>query len=776
MPTFPDSSHRFSSFLPHAAALAIALLAASAASAIDRPIVERALRDTPGVHADPSVAGNGSDFFSAWSDGRAHVYDDTQPSPRQEWDVYGARIRSDGTPDSTGGVPLSPSWLRDESPTVLWNGSEYVVVAGASGWGWVRYSDVIFTPVTSEGPQGRRVIELPPATYGGKISAAWNGSHYLVVMGYRWFATGSDPILRHSVVTAFVADAEYRMVTPIFEVSFPSVDSILPSVTSDGDTFLVSWVAAPTSDVAEIRTAVVTSLGGVTRTAEALDSMPRSYLFSEQWPAPAAWNGGHYLITWSTQTAIRGRLLDRRAIPVANPVTIAETPDIAVFAPSIAWNGSMFLVAFSYRNEWPTPTSHPVTNLYAARVRSDGTRIDDPYPLTISTAPGHQTRSAVAASGSRFLVVFSNNGVIESALVLPTVPQVQPPAVVTRGLAVQSNAAGASIGNQLAFLWTEQLEVMFGRTSRDGRPLDEAGIAVGSGTSRAILSNGSVLLAVWMPKQPWTPGHELRAKRITPEGLQLDTSPIELPQGGHLFASDGRDFLVLTREARTVGGYDRSRLASYTVSSNGAVSRAISLDPAAEYAQYATGVAWNGSHYLVVYGQYLGDICYRCAPAFERRGILLDRAGTPIGSPFMLPVAGPVAGADGRFLVVGTAWSAEGGALVYAVVDDSGSVVRTERIDKLKSSTILDVATNGNAFFIAAGHSLFHVSRDGELLREVKGVTSSEMLAAQLIDAAGVPPLLIRRLEKLLPGIHEGGIERYFLRFPQPGRVRAVRP
>lgn len=781
MPSFPCPSRDAVSLLLRSAATLGALLfhAASDAAFIDRPISDRTFRETEAVHEGPAVAGNGVDFLAAWTDGRARVYDGTQPAPRQEWDVYGSRISGVGIPAADGGDPFSPSYLRDESPSVIWNGSEYVVVAASTGWCcYTRDSQVIFTPVTDDGPQGRRVIVLPSDTlhlYGGELVAAWNGTHYLVVSGYRWFGSPYEPSATGSVIKAFVADAEFRMVTPVFQISEPFVDSVLPSVASDGHTFLVSWLSAPSDEVMEVRTAVVTAAGVVTRAPAPLDVTPR--WIGDAWAAPVIWNGTHYLAAWSRHEAIRGRLLDRGGNPAGDVRTIAETPGVAAFAPSLAWNGSMFLVAFSYRNEWATPASYPVTNLYAARLRPDATLLDVPYPLTVSTVPGEQTVSSVAASGSRFLIVFSSNGLIQSALVDPAVPRVEPPVVVPRGLAAQTNGSGTTIADRFAFLWTEARNVFFGRTALDGTPLDGGGVMLGSGTAHTLVSNGTTLLAVWAPPVSERPlSRELRATRITSDGTVLDTSPIELPEGAGAFASDGHDFLAVSGDGYAVSGSGRVRLQAYRIGSNGSVSRAIALDPGPQFAQELSGVAWNGSHYLVTYRQYFGEFCYRCFPTYETRGILLDASGTPTGTPFTLPISGPVAGADGRFLVVGQAFGADGrNALAYMLVDDQGSVIRTERIDGIAASRVLDVTTEGRDFVIAAGHSLFHLDHDGVLLRETENAIVPDVLNGSLIADAPAARLLIRRLEKLAPRIHEGGIERYFVRSSVPARTRAVR-
>jgi hypothetical protein len=754
--------------------LLICVLTATMVRAQDLPICERALRPASGTQEAPAVAGSGADYLAAWADARSRVYDKAQPSPREEWDVYGSRIGLDGGPDPAGGVPLAPTWLRDESPTVVWNGSEYVVINPVSGWPVTehRHSEVMFTRVSDAGPDAGTLVPLRSdaiALYGARVVAAWNGSQYLVVIGYRW-ATSDYPS-EATVVRAFLVDAQFNVTHPLFDVSDPSVDSILPSVATDGTSFLITWIAVSNGHQ-EVRAAVVSSAGDVSRASSALATNTDGF---ERWPAAAAWNGLQYLVTWSDNSSIFGRFTDAQGTAASDTIAVAHIDENLVFAPSIAWNGSQFLVAFSSSNDRRVQ----VTKLWASRLRGDASLIDTLEPLMISAAPNERIVSAVAASAERFAVVFTADGDIHSLVVDPAAPRFGPDSLVTRSVGVQSSGRGAFNGDTFGFLWNEDSDVLFGRMTIDGRPQDGPGIKLGSTTSRAIVTNGDIFLSVWQPGPfsfPTPP--PLQAARVSSRSQVMDNPPLDLKEGGDLFDSDGSDFIVVTHQVFRDGTLeDRSRLAAYVVTSSGALTSAIALAPA-EFSQVPISVAWNGSHYLLVYTQFLGENCYHCFPRTESRAIFLDRAGHTAGESFLIIAnAGHVAGGDGRFLVTGFQYELPAYTIksLYMIVEDTGAMSPPVRIASPPSSTNINAAWTGSEFVIAAGGSLFHIDPTGTLLSETKNAIPVDALEARLIPARGAVPLLIRRIDKLAPAVHAGGIERYFLQWPHAARTRAVR-
>jgi hypothetical protein len=70
------------------------------------------------IGSNPSVAWNGKDFLVVWDDARGG--DDTH-------DIYGARVKSDGTVRDPGGFPIAVEEGPQLSPAVVWTGRRFLV-------------------------------------------------------------------------------------------------------------------------------------------------------------------------------------------------------------------------------------------------------------------------------------------------------------------------------------------------------------------------------------------------------------------------------------------------------------------------------------------------------------------------------------------------------------------------------------------------------------------------------------------------------------------------
>ncbi|WP_375744188.1 hypothetical protein NR800_04955 [Corallococcus interemptor] len=68
---------------------------------------------------ESTVAWNGTDFFIAWTDSRGG-----EETP----DIYGARVKPDGTVVDPGGLPIAVAPGAQRSPDVVWTGRRFLVV------------------------------------------------------------------------------------------------------------------------------------------------------------------------------------------------------------------------------------------------------------------------------------------------------------------------------------------------------------------------------------------------------------------------------------------------------------------------------------------------------------------------------------------------------------------------------------------------------------------------------------------------------------------------
>ena len=755
--------------------LVLALLLAPLAVSAPTPIAAPQKREAAGIQRKPVAAASANDFLAAWEDSRAYHYSSPVHGTGPEVDIYATRIGLDGAAQSEGGVPVNPRAGDENSPAVVWNGSEYVVIHNVPYHG----GGVSVTRVL---PDRLAEPKLVPANveYAHHQVAAWNGSRYLVVR--------SGPTLR-----ALVINDDFDLVTPELELSAAGSGLFLPAVASDGADFLVVSLAEQPGDVLEVNATVVSSEGGVRRSVT-IATFRRDPTLPHSAPA-VAWNGTSYLVVWSSGVAVRGRLIRSDGEAASGELMFATTSEVEVFDPDVAWNGSIFLVTFSYRNEWDTPLSFPVTNLYAARVSPDGVLIDAPYPLTISVTPGAQDASAVAALGETFIVLWQEEGDVVSATVDATTGAVGSQQSISRSILRQENARGVFDGANLAFVWAESANwppgaepiVLFGRVTPDGRYLDGGGVAVGRGRSGVIVA-GEVYLVTWH-----TYGGIAEGVRITKDGRILDDVPFRLPATVPMqypvslgpTATDGSTFVSVGSGSRvTADGITSRYLLSWTIGSAGPPSAPVEIVPIAEFDQLPIAVAWAGSRYLLLYHQLLGPTdCHRCYPARELRGVILDPSGRAVGPSmhFGVHAAGVsthLAGGGGHYLF---ASGLSDDRTRYTIVNEAGSVVAESMI----AGDPIDVAWDGRAFVIslrrAEGSGPYGVRFWGENQRV--GANGEPIGAPSFIETGGAMSWMLiparGTVAALFPYIHpftfahDAGIIRYAFAW-ESQRRRAV--
>jgi hypothetical protein len=711
------------------------------------PIAAPEKRPAFGIQRSPAVAANGEDFLTAWEDGRASHNGSPVFGTGPQFDIYATRIDRDGNTLSDGGVAVNPSSSYEQFPMVVWNGSEYVVIHQSPFAG----GGVVFSRVLPDRIADRKLLGADFGA-GGRFDAAWNGDRYLLVTGNQYGPNPDGAKLR-----LLLATSDFDPATPEFLLSS---SAFLPTVAAGDSNFLVVWLVEHPGQPIEVHAGVIRNDGtigkdGVLATFDRNPTIPPA--------APSiAWNGSSFFVVWSDAASIRARYVDREGNPAPDTFTIARSQNVEVTDPDVAWNGSIFLISFSYRNEWPMPSVSPTTNLYAARVAADGALIDAPFPLTITTAPGGNDASAIAAAGSTFIVVWAERWDIFSATVDAVTGAVTEPRLVARSVWEQSGARGVFDGSNLGFVWQESTGypgeeplVLFSRVTPDGEHLDGGGLQIGRGFVGPI-AVADVYLVTW---HSWA-GRRY-AVRMTKQGELLDDQPLQLPSVNGILGTDGEKFLYVGTQTipSEDGSYNRTVLRVWTIGSSGAISAAAEIIPPAQFNQGPVRVAWNGSRYLLLYRRVLGrDDCYRCLPAGELWMVMLDEQGRRLTTPVQIEgfSTGMVTAGGDRFLIV-TRGSTEN---QYRVIGNDGGVLR--------SGTFLfepgDVAWNGNVYTIAGARTgwiyLLRVGSDGLSLGEKIEPATAGNGWTQLIPANGALAVLQTVVERTSYA-HDAGVLRY---------------
>ena len=267
--------------------------------------------------------------------------------------------------------------------------------------------------------------------------------------------------------------------------------------------------------------------------------------------------------------------------------------------PALAFDGTNYLVAWE---DWRSGTTGDV---YGARVSPAGSLLD-PDGIAISTAANDQRAPAVAFDGANYLVVWGDH----------------------RSGTYNSDVYGA-------------------RVSPAGAVLDPSGIAISTAASHQafpkLAFDGTNYLVAWGDDRSGA-SWDIYGARVSPAGAVLDPSGIAIStaagfQESAALAFDGMNYLVAWSDSRS-GDYD---IYGGRVSPAGSV-----LDPngiaisTAEGAQWYPGVAFDGTNYLVAWGDLRsdtrGDIFgARMSPA----GSVLDPDGILISLPPPLPPPPP---------------------------------------------------------------------------------------------------------------------------------------
>jgi hypothetical protein len=315
----------------------------------------------------------GSDFrissSTDWEERTAVVWNDTAEEYLVVWsdfraasglsDIYGRRVRPDGTPVGTADFRISgPGAVSDETyPAVAWNATadQYLVI-------WID----------------------------------WRNGSYADIYGRRLKGDG----------TALGAD--FRV-----SVSAPK-DEGLPDVVWNAtkNQYLVVWsdTRASKTDIYGQR---VGANGGLVGAEIRISGAGAT---NDEYNAAVAWNAtsNQYLVVWEdlrsvTKWHIYGRRINANGGPIGEDFRISgDAGSYSETRPDAAWNSAtnQFLVVWEdYRGD------NHLADLYGRRVRANGTVVGDAdVKLSSAAADSHELRPALAWNGTsnQFLLVWED--------------------------------------------------------------------------------------------------------------------------------------------------------------------------------------------------------------------------------------------------------------------------------------------------------------------------------------------------------------------------------
>lgn len=594
----------------------------------------------PHNQAYPTAAWNGENFLVVWSDERKWT----------GFDVWGARVRSDGAVIDRVGLPLSTQSASEYQPAVASDGSNFLVVWEDHRDGDTK-SDIYATRVTAQGealdPDGLRISDHPTNEKSPDI--AWTGTHYVVV----WMdARGGTTDVWGVRVTS---DGEVLDPSAI-QLTSAAEAQLLPKVASRGPTSLVVWQDGRSDDGTDVFGARLTSDGEVLDPEGiAIADTPSKKITPE-----IGWGRSSYLVTWEERD-----LEEIRAARVAPDGTVLDPESIVVGAgETVSWPAPVAAVGGRFLVAWSVNDEEPDDALLGARVDADGVVLDTD-PIVLASEGQYEILPSMATDGRRFLVVWidsleiSVTGYDVRGVFVSTSGQILPPSrfLISRSAAEQAPA-------ELAW-------------------------------------NGEVFLATWTEAQD--AGAEIYASRIEADGTILDPEPLFVASVTYSFqltgvASDGQDFLVVWMALLE----DGADVLGLRVGADGAI-----LDPEPIRISDRTGnqynpeVVWGGESYLVLWqdtGLYAARV--------SRDGKVRDPSGIKVASWWGYPRFAAAASNGQTWMVV---WATQRSATNHKFdvkgvrVDHDGHVVDRRRIvfgRDVQYPAGLDVASQGSAFLV----------------------------------------------------------------------------
>lgn len=700
------------------------------------PILLRPENNSPAndYARDPAVASDGQTWAVVWED---QIWNAGIGYPN----IVGKRLSADGTVLDTNPVvvyqynsysfgPIAPhlAWAGDEY-LVVWEragfydiygrrvgpalqplGAEFVITS--SGFGPRVASNGVDFLVSSRQDKAHRVthagVSLDPAgivlpVFGGSDfrgpDVAWNGTHWMVVTPSTHYP---DP--RRVVLTRLTTDG--AIVGTSSAVSPNANDQFTPAVASGGNgPAHIAWTEENIGQGVEqdAHGAVVDGNG------QAGANVALSVGWSRQSYVRFAGEGNVHLAVFMSEggglTRIKVQRLDADGNPIdLTPVEVASVPELSKIHPDVAWNGSVYLVSWTYQG-----------SVFARRLDASAVPVD-PAPVLLLTDTAGTV--GVGALGGDFLLAYPHTF---------SGDQRSLKGIVVRGSDLSIVASGFTIGGNFVSNFPRVKAL-------DGR---------------------------WLVAWEHRPTHDSPASNVLGAFVQAGGTPgpvFGISTSGYGFSPDlavgnGRALIVWSDDAN----YNDAAIEGRVLNADGSFLGAEFVVADAPMDQFFPACGWDGEGFVAAWSDFrmLGEVDQMRGDIYVARigwnGTVQDPGGFPITDgplPEDLPA---VSGSGGRTLV---AFSELRGAsypeiqriayrrlgMTAAEVDDPVALGGwTVRIGPNPFRSALSVQLSGTGAGSAAGGALrFEVfSADGRLVTGADFAPGSSSLTWDGRDASG---------------------------------------
>ncbi|MCI0536562.1 MAG: hypothetical protein L0Z50_15185 [Verrucomicrobiales bacterium] len=477
----------------------------------------------------PAVAANAHSYLVVWQDSR-----DVHLQPEYAAKIYGVRLNFSGSIMDREPFLIATDSYYESPPAIVGRGNQWFVT-------WVEATrelgvttGISGTFIASSGAVGPRLV-LSDAPVGWQPSRAMAvlDDVFLTVWEYRLSGARAD------IYGCRVSAAGEVLDFKGFPISAGAWDEEMPSVASDGQSFLVAWRDSrfyDPFDDSDIYGARVTTSGTV------LDKngFPVSKAPSAQyWPRVAGGNG-EFLVAWSDYRNNSGDR-DVFAARIAASGTVMDSEGILLSlaandqrSPSIAGDGSQFLAVWEDSRDGPA-------SIFGSRLDGQGAVLD-PDGILIRKGTGLYARPQVAFNGETHFVVWAEGQIYGtrvsvSGQVLDTVPM-----QISRNPYGAFTPAVQALGTAFLVVWVRpdsaleyHTDIHGARVAGNGTLLDTNSIFIGgvSGQRRnrapALASSETEWLITWTDERNnFELVGDIYGARVSRDGILMDTNGIPL--------------------------------------------------------------------------------------------------------------------------------------------------------------------------------------------------------------------------------------------------------
>lgn len=520
-------------------------------------------------------------------------------------DVYAIRLDAAGQP-SGAAFAVAATSAQERTPSVVWNGTNFLVV-------WAEDSAGAFTIRGSRTSGTAPVLDNPgfsiasgPGTRAAP-DVAWNGTNHLVAFED---TRGSD----RDIFGARVGTSADVLDPSGFIVDAQGGVQAAPSAAANGSDFFVAWRDDRTNVDADVYGARISNEGALRDTT----GIPISTAGGDQGLPAAAATGTNVLVAWDDARAssteagvdVLGARVDASGTVLDAAGVVLSTAANAQSSPGVAFDGTNYLVVWADRRSGGS-------DIYAGRVDAAGQALDG-TGVAVTTAANVQSAPSVAWNGTNYLVAWEDlrTGVgrdIYAARVSPAGAVLDPNGIaITSAAGSQVAPSVASDGAGFFVAWEDPrsssstgLDVLGARVTGSGSVLDPSSIAIatatGDQTAPSVAWSGASYLTVWQDER--SGAADVYGARVDLNARVLDASGIAVSRASRAqrdpaVAWNGTRFLVVWSDGRSGGGTD---VYGARVSAEGAVASPPLAIATASGDQTGPSVARDGPNWLAVW-------------------------------------------------------------------------------------------------------------------------------------------------------------------------------